>query len=81
MKVKDILNLLAACDPEAEVFMYEYDRGNTIEIDTVISVNKKNSPYDRNYLVEPCIQQHGQAVLICDYWANRELDYDIEEEE
>ncbi len=81
MKVKEILELLAKCDPEAEVFMYEYDRGNTIEVAVVKSINRKTMVYDRNYIVEPYIRQHGQAVLISDYWANREFDYDEEEEE
>lgn len=80
MKVKDILNLLANCDPEAEVFMYEYDRGNTIEIAAVKPIDRKHRVYDRNCIIEPYIRRHGQVVLISDYWANREFDYDDEEE-
>lgn len=80
MKVKDILNLLADCDPEAEVFMYEYDRGNTIEIAAVKPIDRKHRVYDRNCIIEPYIKRHGQVVLISDYWANREFDYDDEEE-
>lgn len=80
MKVKDILNLLVDCDSEAEVFMYEYDRGNTIEIAAVKSVDRKHKVYDRNCIIEPYIRQHGQVVLISDYWANREFGYDDEED-
>ena len=81
MKVKEILSALANCDPEAEVFMYEYDRGNTIEIAAVKPINRKTMIYDRNCIIEPYIQRNGQAVLISDYWANREFDYDEEEED
>ena len=79
MKVKDILSLLADCNPEAEVFMYEYDKGNTIEIAAVKPVDRKHIVYDRNCIIEPYIRQHGQVVLISDYWANREFDYDDED--
>ena len=68
MKVKEVLALLQKCDPEDEVFMIQYDNGDTMDIADIRTVTKETMPYDRNGFVESYVSQHGKAVMISDYW-------------
>ena len=70
MKVKEILTLLLKCDPEDEVFMLQYDNGDTMDIAGIRTVTEATMPYDRNGFVESYVSQHGKAVIISDYWPN-----------
>lgn len=42
MKVKDFLTYLQKCDPEDEVFMIQYDRGDTMDIAGDSHCNQKD---------------------------------------
>lgn len=72
MKVKEMLIFLQGCDPEDEVFMIQYDRGDTMDIAGIRAVTEKTMPYDRNGFVESYISSHGKAVMISDYWPKGE---------
>lgn len=67
MTVQDIIDALKNCDPNSNVFIYEYDRGNPMYIEDVRAVNKDNCPYDRNGFLDSCVSQYGCAVLISDW--------------
>lgn len=67
MKVKEIMDILKNCDPESEVFIYEYDRGNPMYIEDVRTVNRNDSPYDRNGFLDDYVDRNGSTVLISDY--------------
>ena len=72
MKVKEFLTYLQKSDPEDEVFMIQYDRGDTMDIAGIRTVTKKTMPYDRNGFVESYISAHGKAVIISDSWPKGE---------
>lgn len=67
MTAQDIMDKLKNCDPESEVFIYEYDRGNPMHIEDVRTVNENDRPYDRNGFMYRYIEKHGSAVLISDW--------------
>jgi hypothetical protein len=80
-RVKDIQKALEGVDPNARVFLYEYDRFEPTDIAAVKVVTMKCHPGDRDYLMTEALKEDGVAVLFSDYdYDDSDWEYDDEED-